>query len=143
MSTAESPRDLVERFLDHVDRGEWMALPDLYADLAVVDQPFAKPTPLHLEGRDTIRQHFAAAARAPVRLRVIARRVLETADPEVVVAEYDYDGHASTTGRDFVVANVQIFRIRDGKILATRDYHDHSAFAAALQPSPLGAARSS
>jgi ketosteroid isomerase-like protein len=132
MSESHAPSTLVERFLDHVDRGEWMSLPDFYADDAVVEQPFSKPAPLRLEGREAIRAHFAAAARAPLRLRVIDRRVLETSEPEVVVAEYNYHGHATATGRQFVVANVQIFRIRAGKIVASRDFHDHLAFAAAL-----------
>ena len=93
MANTEAPRALVERFLNHVDRGEWTALPDLYADDAVVEQPFAKPAPIRLQGR--------------------------------------------------AVANVQIFRIRDGRIVATRDFHDHLAFAAALSRAPLGTAAAS
>lgn len=131
-----TPYELVQRFLEHVDRGEWSALPDLYADDAVVVQPFAKPAPVRLVGRDAIRAHFAAAARAPVRLRVIDRVVRETSDPEVIVAEYDYEGEATRTGRRFVVANVQIFQLRNGRIVATRDFHDHAAFAAALSDAP-------
>jgi ketosteroid isomerase-like protein len=133
---------LIERFLDHVDRGEWASLPELYAEDAIVEQPFAKPAPLRLQGREAIRAHFASAARAPLRLRVTHRRVLQTLDPEVIVAEYDYDGHATTTGHAFVVANVQIFRVRAGQIVASRDYHDHLAFAAALSRAPLGGAHS-
>jgi ketosteroid isomerase-like protein len=121
MTTA---RELVNTFLDHVDRGEWNALPALYADDAVVEQPFAKPAALQLIGREAIRAHFARAARAPLRFHVINRLVTETVDPEIVVAEFDYDGDATNTGRHFVVANIQVFRIRQGRIVATRDYHD-------------------
>jgi uncharacterized protein len=136
MSESLTPHALIERFLDHVDRGEWMSLPDFYATDAVVEQPFAKPAPIRLDGRETIRAHFASATRAPLRLRVIDRRILETSDPEVFVAEFNYDGEATSTRRRFVVANVQIFRIRDGKIIASRDFHDHGAFAAALAGAP-------
>lgn len=132
MTESLAPRALVERFLDLVDRGEWTSLPDFYAENAVVEQPFSKPVPLRLLGREAIRAHFAAAARGPFRLRVIDRRVLQTADPELVVAEYGYDGRLTTTGRQFMVANVQLFRIRGGQIIATRDYHDHAALAAVL-----------
>jgi ketosteroid isomerase-like protein len=136
MTESLTPHALIERFLDHVDRGEWMSLPDFYATDAVVEQPFAKPAPIRLEGRETIRAHFASAARAPLRLRVIDRRILDTSDPDVIVAEFDYDGEATRTHRRFLVANVQIFRIRDGKIAASRDFHDHAAFGAALAVAP-------
>jgi uncharacterized protein len=55
--------------------------------------------------------------------------VHETVDAEVVVAEWDYDGLVTTTGRAFQVANVQVSTIRDGKIVASRDYHNHVVLA--------------
>jgi uncharacterized protein len=64
-------------------------------------------------------------------LRLVAHNVVvhETTDPEVIVAEFDYD----VTGREGAVtaANVQVLRVRDGLITATRDYHDHLAIARA------------
>jgi len=38
--------------------------------------------------------------------------VHDTADPEVIVGEFDYHGQVATTGRAFRVANVQVLRIR-------------------------------
>jgi uncharacterized protein len=63
-------------------------------------------------------------------------RVHETADPEVIVAEFDYHGRVSSTGRDFDVANVQILTVRDGLIVATRDFHNHPVIAAATGQLP-------
>jgi ketosteroid isomerase-like protein len=64
-------------------------------------------------------------------LSLIARNVVihETADPEVVIAEFDY----AITGKEGTVtaANIQVLRVRDGLITATRDYHDHLAIARA------------
>jgi NAD(P)-dependent dehydrogenase (short-subunit alcohol dehydrogenase family)/ketosteroid isomerase-like protein len=137
-----TPRALIERFFDHVGRGEWMSLLDFYSDDAVVEQPFAKPAPIRLVGRAAISQHFASAARAPLRLRVMNLRVLETRDPEAIMAEYDYDGRVTTSGQHFVVANVQLFRIKGGKIVMSRDFHDHAAIAAAFGGSPLDAVHS-
>jgi uncharacterized protein len=57
--------------------------------------------------------------------------VHDTGDPEVVIAEFDYDGQVTTTGHSFRVANVQMLRVRNGKIVSSRDYHDHLAIAAA------------
>jgi ketosteroid isomerase-like protein len=58
--------------------------------------------------------------------------VHDTADPEVIVGEFDYHGQVSTTGRTFQVPNIQVLRIRDGQIVSSRDYHDHLALAAAV-----------
>ena len=122
-------RNIVEHFLDLVDAGEWSRLPELYAEDAAVEQPFAKPVALQLQGIDAIRAHFARAAHAPLHFRVVNRIVHQTVDPEVVIAEFDYDGVVTNTGRHFSVANVQVFRVRNGRIAATTDYHDHAAIA--------------
>ncbi len=107
----------------------WGELDGLYADDAVVDYPFAVPSPMRLDGRQAIRHHFAAAAAAPLRLQTRNMVVHTTADPEVVVAEWDYDGRVTTTGRSFHVSNIQVSRVRDGKIVASRDYHNHVVLA--------------
>ena len=55
--------------------------------------------------------------------------VHDTSDPEVVVAEWDYDGQVTTTGRSFQVSNIQVSRVRDGRIVLSRDYHNHVVLA--------------
>jgi ketosteroid isomerase-like protein len=125
---------LVAKFLRLVDRGEWNGLSEFYSTDAVVSQPFAKPERLVLRGREAIRAHFLAAAHAPIRLRVVDLIIRTTSDPEVVIAEYDYEAEATKSGRRFVVANIQVFHIRRGQIVASRDFHDHAAFASALRP---------
>jgi ketosteroid isomerase-like protein len=84
---------------------------------------------MRLDGREAIRRYFAAAAAAPLRLKTRNMVVHETADPEVVVAEWDYEGLVTTTGRSFRVSNVQVSTIREGKIVASRDYHNHVVLA--------------
>ena len=106
-----------------------MSFDGLYTDGAVVEHPFALPAPMRLDGREAIRRYFAAAAALPVRLRTHNMVVHETADPGVVVAEWDYEGVVTTTGRSFQVSNIQVSTIRDGKIVASRDYHNHVVLA--------------
>jgi ketosteroid isomerase-like protein len=67
-------------------------------------------------------------------LELQARNVVvrETSDPEVVVAEWDYDGLVTSTNRSFQVANIQVSRVRDGQITASRDYHNHFVLADVL-----------
>ena len=131
-STA-SPREVIERLLAGIAAGVTPALAELYAESAVVELPFAQPGGLRLVGREQIAQHFARAGRAPFRLRPINIKLHQTIDPEVVVAEYDYQGEIRSTGGEFIVANVQIVRVRDGLILSSRDFHDHAGMAAAVR----------
>ena len=124
-----SPREVVEALMRGISDGRWEELDEFYADTAVVEYPFGLPAPLRIAGRQEIRRYFAAAARLPLRLNVRDMVVHETTDPAVVVAEWDYDGLVTTTGRSFRVSNIQVSTVRDGKIVASRDYHNHVVLA--------------
>jgi uncharacterized protein len=132
MSEPTSPRSVLESLLQGISDGKWNDLADLYAKDAVVEMPFAPSSPTRLEGREAIRAHFAAAAGGPLRVEASNVVVHDTGDPEVVIAEFDYDGQVATTGRSFRVSNIQVLRVRNGQIVASRDYHNHLAIAAAL-----------
>jgi uncharacterized protein len=132
MPEPSSPRQVLERLIQGIADRAWPALPELYSQDTVVEHPFALPAPRRSEGREAIRQHFAAFADAPLTLQVRNMVVHATADPEVVVAEWDYDGVVTTTGRTFRVSNVQVSRVRDGQIVASRDYHNHAFLAAVM-----------
>jgi len=129
MSTTASPREVFERLLAGITSGAWSELPSLYAADAVVELPFAAPGQTRLEGREAIRKHFEQASRAPLAMEARIRTVHATSDPEVIVAEFDYDMHVVPEGQPFTVSNVQVLRVRDGLIQSTRDYHDHAAIA--------------
>jgi uncharacterized protein len=126
------PRAVFASLLQGIADGAWHDLADLYADDAVVELPFAPGAPVRLEGRKAIRAHFAAAAAGPLQLQARNVVVHETGDPEVLIAEFVYQGRVTTTGRSFRVSNVQVLRIRKGRIVSSRDYHDHLAIAAAV-----------
>jgi ketosteroid isomerase-like protein len=131
MQTTATAPEVLDRLLRGIAHQAWAELPDLYAEDAVVEQPFAIPRPVRLVGREQIRAHFAAAARAPLALEVRNLVVHHTANPDVLVAEFDYDGRA-TSGGAFTVANVQVLTVRAGQIVRSRDYHNHHALAEAL-----------
>jgi ketosteroid isomerase-like protein len=77
---------------------------------------------MRLRGREQVRAHFTGLA-GRISLTPRDVRVHETADPEVIVAEWDYE----SAGIRF--ANIQVLRVRDGLIVESRDYHDHAAIA--------------
>lgn len=126
-----APREVLTRLLDAVANKDWDQLPVLFAPDAVVERPFGLPEATRIEGHEAIMAKFAGPASF---LDMQARNlvVYETADPELIIAEYDYDGHAQTTGKPFRTANIQVLRVREGKIVESRDYHNHAVLGAAL-----------
>lgn len=126
-----TPREVFEKLLVGITSGERTELFALYAQDAVVDIPFALPTPMRLTGREGLRDHFEAAS--PARMEMSAHNVVvhETIDPELIIAEFDYHVRMVDTGKEFDVANIQVLRVRDGLIVATRDFHNHAAMGAA------------
>jgi uncharacterized protein len=87
---------------------------------------------VRLEGVQGIREYFAVAATLPLKLQTRDMVIHETSDPEVVVAQWDYDGVLTTTGRSFAVSNIQVSRVRNSKIVDSRDYHNHVVMAEVL-----------
>jgi uncharacterized protein len=131
-----TPREVFETLSARFSSGSWDRIAGLYAEDAVAEIPFALPVPERIEGRAELHRRFTMLAAGTIDLKAENVRVHETADPEVVVAEFDYRGYAHTTGRSFRIANIQVLRIRDGLIRSTRDYHDHAALAVATGSTP-------
>ncbi|MBO0689643.1 MAG: nuclear transport factor 2 family protein [Candidatus Dormibacteraeota bacterium] len=127
-----TPREVFDRLLRGITQGSPDTLGDLYAEDAVVELPFARPAPQRIEGREQLAARFQGAGAIPLEFEARNVVVHQTTDPEVIVAEFDYVGRATTTGRPLHVTNIQVLRVRDGKIVASRDFHDHLAIADAL-----------
>src|SRR5262245_55942899 len=136
-----TPSEVFHAFITRIGEGRWDELADMYAEDVVIDIPLDAPHRTRLDGRETVRQRFADSTGRPFRLQPTNIVVHTTADPEVVIAEFDYEITHVPTGRQSTVANIQLMRVRDGLIVQTRDYHDHLRFAAlAGRASQLGAA---
>jgi len=129
MSAQPSPRNILQELLDGIANRRWVELHRLYAEDALVEYPFALPAPFRLQGREAIRQYFATLSTLPFAMRPRDIVMHETNDAEVVVVQWNYDVDVKTTGRSFEVANIQVSTVRHGKIIASRDYHNHFAMA--------------
>jgi uncharacterized protein len=109
-------------------------LPDLYAEQTDVRHPMSPYGDKPLLSRDALREHFSGAGprvAAVVQFQPANLRIHETQDPEVIVAEFDYDGTVIETGEPFTVPCIFVLRVRDGLIVESRDYIDHVAMARA------------
>jgi ketosteroid isomerase-like protein len=124
-----TPKEIFERYIWAGLTRNADAQAEMYAPDGVFEAPLAPPGggyPRRLEGREAIREGFAALHRrsADTDVTVVpekSRYVLHvTEDPDVFVAEIDtaleVGGEATT------MSLVQIFRMRDGRIALLRDY---------------------
>ncbi|MFF7988786.1 nuclear transport factor 2 family protein [Kitasatospora xanthocidica] len=132
MSETLSPREVFHELLTGITEGRFTEVTRLYAEDTVVESVFEPVGPRRYEGRAVLAERFAqVAAHSLLELRAHNVVVRETDDPEVVVAEWDYQVLHRETGRTFEAANIQVLRVRDGLIVHSRDYHDHLAVAVA------------
>jgi len=131
-----SPDQVFNRLVDGVSRlvdgdlSQVDALANLYADRTYVVHPMSHGV-RPLTSRADLRRHFAevSARSRGMHFRAQDVRVHHTADPEVVVAEFTYRG--TVPGSPLAVACIFVLHVRDGKIVESRDYIDHVAFARA------------
>ncbi|CAN3978991.1 nuclear transport factor 2 family protein [Kitasatospora purpeofusca] len=131
MSETRSPRETLHALLDGITAGRFTELVELYAEDIVVETPLEPGGPGRFEGRKVLAERFAQVGEhSPLELSHRNVVVRETDDPEVIVAEWDYEVRHRTTGRSLTAANIQVLRVRDGLIVHSRDFHDHLALAA-------------
>jgi ketosteroid isomerase-like protein len=127
-------REIVERFVAAAVSEHPEDMADCYAGQVVIEMPFtAGLYPSRIETtRDELRQRFAASAAVRRYERLAGVRIHETADPEVVIAEYSIHGHLVADGQPFVLTIAMVITVRDGQIVHSRDYADPVAGARVL-----------
>ena len=126
MAHTLSPREVFLALVHGVAEGRWEDLPGLYAEQTHVVHPFDPLRAAALRTRDELREHFRPAGAGPGPDRRPANITIhETADPEVIVAEFEYQGTIPETGEPFAVPGIFVLRVRDGQIVSSRDYFDH------------------
>jgi hypothetical protein len=136
---ANSPRNTVERFLHAAISGHPENIADCYAADVVMEMPFAV-APLFPDRIETTREQLRARFRAGAAVRRYTGlgkvMIHETADPEVVVVEYELHGQMVATDEPFTLPFALVMTIRDGHIVHSRDYTDPIAGARALGKLP-------
>jgi uncharacterized protein len=124
-----TPREVFLALVNGIADGNPDGLPELYAEQIDVVHPF---DPLHgapLRSREELRARMARLAAGPrPRRRVGNVTIHETTDPEVIVAEFEYQG-TTDTGQPYALPAIFVLRVRNGEIVSSRDYHDHLASA--------------
>ncbi|WP_242911176.1 nuclear transport factor 2 family protein [Actinomadura terrae] len=147
----QGPRELFDRFQRNALAGEPALDEGMCAEDIVVESPFAPSGHRRVEGRaNVLAMTREGRAALPVTFEEFRNVVVhETADPEVIVAEYEMvasvpgksgpeesapeksvPGDARRASASFVV----VLRARDGRVVHWREYQDRAAIMEALAP---------
>lgn len=112
--------------MNGVAAGRWDELPSLYAQQTHVVHPFDPLRAPALRTRDGLREYFRPTDASPrLHRRAANITIHETADPEVIIAEFEYQGTVADTGERFALPGIFVLRVRNGEIISSRDYFDH------------------
>jgi ketosteroid isomerase-like protein len=132
------PQEVVREYIIRISRADFMSALDLFDDDVVVQDRFSLPTPRELPSKAAARAAIdRGAVHAPgeelprlyADLEIRDLVIHEMADPDSVVAEWTY---VTRIGESTVENhNVSIVTCRNGKILRSRDYHNHVTRAVA------------
>ena len=121
--SAVTPREVIERLLALYAMGPVPEMADLFTEDAVFELPFLPPGVPHPEiGREPFRHHLKEGAQVQKFDSVEGTHIHETADPEIVIAEYQLHGTVLPTGKRFAFAIIMVARVRDGLIAWSRSY---------------------
>lgn len=132
---AISPHQTVDRFLRAAASGHPEDMADCYGSDVVIEMPFSAAAlyPARIETtREELRARFKAGAGVRTYERLANVVIHETADPEVIITEYDLHGRLVETGEPFVLSFLMVITVRDGQIVHSRDYTDPVQGAKAL-----------
>lgn len=111
-------RDIVTRYYQLVNQGDWDGWLDLFAENQVMDEQLAG----HIEGKDALRQLVEGF---PTVFQNVPRHIIVEGEQAAVVS------HISTTtarGGSIEVDVANYFRIVDGRIDYMANFHDTVPF---------------
>jgi uncharacterized protein len=133
--TTRSPRQTVEQLLSATVSATPGDMADCYAPQVVIEMPFAVDAlyPSRIETtREELRSRFQAGT-AIRRYKTLHNVTIhQTADPEVIIAEYELHGEMTGTGEPFSARYAMVITTRGGYIVHSRDYSDPIAGARLL-----------
>jgi ketosteroid isomerase-like protein len=114
--------EVVTRYYELANRGDWAAWTDLFAEDQVMDEQLAG----HVEGQATLREMMAGFPNMYAEFHNTPRHVVVEGEQAAVISHIS----ARTHGGDVIEAEVaNYFRILDGRIVYMANFHDTAPFA--------------
>ena len=137
MPETASPTELFHRLVGAIaERRQSEILDECYAEDVVVEHPFMVPEPTTTRGREQLRERVTNLQNLPITMEIADVVVHETADPEVIVGEFESRITSTQTGKRITTSNILVLRIRSGMVVSSRDYHNHALLAEFIRSLP-------
>lgn len=115
-------RQALQNHLDYLSSGrinEWV---DLFTEDGVMEFPYApKGFPEKVAGKKALYEHMQNFPKQ-FSVKFTKLRYHETTDPSLVIAEFEIDGVALSTGRPYPQKCISVVETRDGAITRYVDY---------------------
>ncbi len=112
-------REIVEKYFEYVNAGEWDKYLDLFADDIVMDEQLMG----HVEGKAHLAQSIEALKAAP-KFQNKPQEIVVEGDKAMVVWHISAVGPAGPIEAD----GANFYKIKDGKIAYFSNYHDTAPF---------------
>ena len=115
-------REVIDRYYETVNAGDWDTWLTLFADDVVVDEQLAG----HLEGVGVLRGAVGAMKKGYSKFLMLPEHVVIEAEQAAVVWHCEA---ANASGVPIDVRGANYFRVEEGKIVYMANFHDKGAFA--------------
>ncbi|MDP6868057.1 MAG: nuclear transport factor 2 family protein [Acidimicrobiales bacterium] len=125
-------RELLDHVLSLFGTDRAGELVSCYTPDWVLELPFADP-PVRLEGGQEIGTYLASRLGTFV-FTLSLTAVHECLDPDLLVVEYESDGHVSHTGQPYRNTYIALWRFRDGRVCGVKEFPNPMVTAEALAP---------
>ena len=125
-------RELLDHVLSLFGTDRAGELANCYTPDWILELPFADP-PVRLEGGQEIGAYLASRLDTFV-FTLSLTAVHECLDPDLLVVEYESDGHVSHTGKPYRNTYIALWRFRDGRVSGVKEFPNPMVAAEALVP---------
>jgi ketosteroid isomerase-like protein len=135
--TQDSPRAVFDRAQRALKEFDFDAFAGAFAEDGVLEAPFTPRRTTRGRGQILAQMQAGAGHARDAGVRITGFRSMvihETADPEVIVAEFLED--LAVGDRTHALPFIQVVRVRGGEIVEFRDYVDGAAVREALSELP-------
>ena len=119
-------RQVIERYYELANAGDWDGWCDLFTDDMVMDEQLAG----HIEGLSTLRPMMAGMGKAYSKFQNVPKHILVDGDEAAVVSHISA---ANAAGEPIEAEVMNYFRLRDGKIAYMANFHDSKPFKPFLE----------
>lgn len=118
-----TPLELVNHALKLLVAKDMAGFAGLWAADGTAEFPFAPADyPQRLEGREAVLDYVRDYPEKLDVRAMVSQFVHETADPEVVIAEFETEAVVVASGKTIRPRYIAVVRVRDGEIQNYRDY---------------------